>query len=148
LNNLTNANPTDHIVTFFRAIEHETITGNFPALAERFAETFVAASPSGAKVAQRSVFAQVLPARKEQFDKVRSRSTQLISLEATALDARYTLAGTRWQLTFARDGQEPQKVFADSTYLVDTGAEPFQIILYLTSQDLPKVLAERGIMSE
>ena len=145
MDNPTNA-ATNSITRFFQALEQETIAGNFPALAERFSETFLAASPSGAKVAQRSLFAQVLPARKQQFEKMGKSSTKLISLEKTPLDARYTLAKTRWQLTFARDGQEPQEVFADSTYVVDTGAEPFQIILYLTSQDLPKVLAERGII--
>jgi hypothetical protein len=140
-------NPTNAIEHFFHALEHETVTGNFPALAERFSESFLAASPSGAKIAQRSLFAQMLPARKLQFEKMGKNSTKLISLETTEIDARYTLAKTRWQLTFARDGKSPQEVFADSTYIVDTGAEPFQIILYLTSQDLPKVLAQRGIIT-
>ena len=139
-------NSTNSIERFFHALEQETVTGNFPALAERFAENFLAASPSGAKVAQRSAFAQVLPARKQQFEQMGKSSTKLISLETTALDERYALAKTRWQLTFARNGKEPQKVFADSTYIVDTGAEPFQIILYLTSQDLPTVLKEKGIL--
>jgi ketosteroid isomerase-like protein len=133
------------ITQYFRALEQETIAGNFSALAERFSETFLAASPGGARLAQRSVFAQMLPARKEQFEKMGKNSTKLVSLETTEIDARYTLAKTRWQLTFTRDGQSSQVVFADSTYIVDRGAEPFQIILYLTSQDLPKVLAERGI---
>ena len=140
--------PISEIKRFFQALEHETVIGNFPALAERFAENFLAASPSGAKVAQRSIFAQVLPARKQQFEQMGKSSTKLISLETTALDERYALAKTRWQLTFGRDGKEPQKVFADSTYILDMGSEPFQIILYLTSQDLPKVLAEQGITTQ
>ena len=143
-------NPTNiatHSITqFFHALEQETIAGNFSALAERFSESFLAASPNGARVAQRSFFTQMLPARKVQFEKMGKNSTRLISLETTEIDARYTMAKTRWQLTFAREGQDTQEVFADSTYIVDTGAEPFQIILYLTSQDLPKVLAERGIL--
>jgi hypothetical protein len=137
---------THSIAQFFQGLEEETANGNMGALAERFSESFLAASPSGAKVAQRTVFAETMPSRKQAFDKLGCRSTRLVSLETTVLDARYTLARTRWQLTFARDGQDPQEVFADSAYIVDTGEEPFQIILYLTSQDLPKVLAERGII--
>jgi hypothetical protein len=137
---------TQSIAQFFQGLEEETANGNMGALAERFSESFLAASPSGAKVAQRTVFAETMPSRKQAFDKLGCRSTRLVSLETTVLDARYTLARTRWQLTFARDGQDPQEVFADSTYIVDTGEEPFQIILYLTSQDLPKVLAECGII--
>jgi hypothetical protein len=139
-------NPASTIEDFFQALEQETATGNFAALAERFSESFLAASPGGAKIAQRSVFTQSMPSRKQAFDKLGCTSTRLISLETTALDARYTMAKSRWQLTFVRGGREPQEVFADSTYIVDTGAEPFQIILYLTSQDLPSVLAERGII--
>jgi hypothetical protein len=137
---------TQSIAQFFQGLEEETANGNMAALAERFSESFLAASPSGAKVAQRTVFAETMPSRKQAFDKLGCRSTRLVSVETTVLDARYTLARTRWQLTFARDGQGPQEVFADSTYIVDTGEEPFQIILYLTSQDLPKVLAECGII--
>jgi hypothetical protein len=137
---------THSIAQFFQGLEEETANGNMGALAERFSESFLAASPSGAKVAQRTVFAETMPSRKQAFEKLGCRSTRLVSLETTVLDARYTLARTRWQLTFARDGQDPQEVFADSTYIVDTGEEPFQIILYLTSQDLPKVLAECGII--
>ena len=143
-------NPSNAIERFFQSLERETITGDMAALAERFAEPFLAAGPSGAKVAQRSAFTQGMPARKELFDKLGCRSTRLISLETTELDARYALVKTRWQLTFEREGLSRQEVFADSTYIVDTGAgtneSNFKIILYLTSQELPKVLAERGIL--
>ena len=138
--------PSNTVEHFFHALEQETATGDMAALAERFSASFMAASPNGAKIAQRSMFVESMPARKQLFDKLGCRPARLVSLETTALDARYTLAKTRWQLTFVREGQEQQDVFADSTYLVDTGAEPFQIILYLTSQDLSKVLVERGIL--
>jgi hypothetical protein len=139
-------NRKNAIGQFFKALEQETIAGDFPALAAHFSEPFLAASPSGARVAQRALFVQAMPARKELFEKMGKNSTRLISLETTEIDARYTLAKTRWQLTFQREGHDPQEVFADSTYIVDTVTQPFQIILYLTSQDLPKVLAERGIL--
>jgi len=138
--------PSNAVEHFFYALEHETASGDMAALAERYSESFLAASPSGSKIAQRSVFVESMPSRKQFFDKLGCKPARLVSLETTALDARYTLAKTRWQLTFVREGQEQQDIFADSTYLVDTGAEPFQIILYLTSQDLSKVLVERGIL--
>jgi hypothetical protein len=141
LNHLTNA-----IERFFKSIEDETAMGNIPAVAEHFSETFLAAGPNGARIAQRSTFAQGLPERKQIFDKLGAQPPRLISLETTVLDARYTMAKPRWQLTFARDGHPAQDIFADSIYIVDTGEEPFKIVLYLTSQDLPKVLAERGIL--
>jgi hypothetical protein len=137
---------TNTIEYFFEAVERETVAGDMAALAERFSETFLAASPGGAKMAQRSMFTQGMPARKQMFDKLGCKGTKLVSLETSCIDARYTLAKTRWQLTFEREGLARQEVFADSTYIVDMVAEPFQIILYLTSQDLPTVLKERGIL--
>lgn len=143
----TSKTHTNAIARFFQSLEQETAEGNFPALAERFNEVFLAAGPYGAKIAQQATFTDGLPERKQIFDKLGAHPPRLIALESSALDARYVLAKTRWQLTFARDGQPEQEVFADSTYIVDTGEEPFRIILYLTSQDLPKVLVERGILS-
>ena len=137
---------TNTIERFFEDVERETIAGEMTALAERFAEPFLAASPSGAKIAERSTFTHDVPAKKQMFEKLGSKGTKLVSLETSAIDTRYTLAKTRWQLTFEREGLMRQEVFADSTYIVDTGAEPFQIILYLTSQDLLKVFVERGII--
>ena len=131
---------------FFHQLERETAEGNFAALANRFAEQFMAASPSGAKVAPRSVFIESMPQRKEVFEKLGAKPARLVSLETSVLDARYALAKGRWLLEFAREGQPPQQVLADSTYIVDTGTEPFRIILYMTSQELPKVLVERGIL--
>ena len=141
MDHLTNA-----IESFFKSIEDKTAMGNIPDLAEHFSETFLAAGPNGSRIGQRAAFAQGLPERKQIFDKLGCRSTRLVSLETTSLDARYTMAKTRWQLTFVRDGQDAQDIFADSIYIVDAGEEPFKIILYLTSQDLPTVLAQRGIL--
>lgn len=131
---------------FFRQLERETAEGDFAALAERFADQFMAASPSGAKIAPRSVFVEGIPQRKMMFEKLGAKPARLVALEARVLDARYTLAKGSWLLEFAREGQPSQEVIADSTYIVDTGVEPFRIILYMTSQDLPKMLVERGIL--
>lgn len=140
--------PSNPIERFFQAVEQETANGEMAALAERFAEPFLAASPKGAKIARRSTFTQDLPAKKQMFEKLGCKGTCIASLEITPLDARYTLAKARWQLDFEREGLERQEVFADSTYIVDANSEPFQIILYLTSQDLPTVLKERGILPQ
>jgi hypothetical protein len=138
--------PSNAIERFFQAVEQETANGEMAALAERFSETFMAAGPGGAKIAERSIFTQSMPARKQMFDKLGCKGTRIASLEATPLDARYTLAKARWQLTFEREELAREEVFADSTYIVDTGEAEFRIILYLTSQDLPTVLKERGIL--
>ena len=151
MNNDANLNDTSNqranaVSRFFHSLERETGEGDFAALADRFAEEFLAAGPEGVKIANRSAFAQGLPQRKQAFDKLRAQPARLVSLESTALDARYMLAKGRWLLVFAPEGKGPVEVIAESTYVVDTGEEPFRIVVYLTSQDLAKVLSERGIM--
>jgi hypothetical protein len=36
-------------------------------------------------------------------------------------------------------------VLADSTFIVDTAADEFKIVLYLANQDIVQVLKDRGI---
>ena len=39
----------------------------------------------------------------------------------------------------------PEQVLVDSTFIVDTAAAEFRIVLYLASQDIMQVLKDRGI---
>jgi hypothetical protein len=90
-------------------------------------------------------FALALPKRKQIFDELGCRSTSLVSLEEAAMDARYVLAKTRWRIEFARESVE-KSIKVNSVFLVDTGQEPFRIVLYLASQDIFAVMREKGIL--
>jgi hypothetical protein len=72
----------------------------------------------------------------------------LESLRETALDARYVLANTEWRMTFNSAGGKREEVIAGSVFIVDTGSDPFKILLYLARQDIFAVLRARGILRE
>ena len=132
---------------FFRSFERVSAGEDVPAMVAQFADVFLAAGPQGAKAVSAAEFAQVLPKRKQLFDSLGCVATELVQLEELRLDARYTMAKTRWRMTFVQSGREAQEVLADSVYLVDRGAEEPKIILYLANQDILAVLKERGIMA-
>ncbi|HTB98602.1 MAG TPA: hypothetical protein VK716_16440 [Terracidiphilus sp.] len=123
-----------------------TARGEMEAVAVFFADDFMAAGPQGAQSVKASEFALALPKRKELFDRMGCTKTELIGLEEQALDARYTLARTRWRLTFEPAGRRKEEVLVDSVYLVDCGVNPFRFVLYLANQDIFAILKERGIL--
>jgi len=138
----------DPIETFFREFEQRSDSGDIPALLPQFADTFMAAGPQGAQCICAADFAMALPKRKQFFDSLGCRSTSLVSLDHDRLDARYVVAKTRWRMTFAREAGELKDVVADSTYIVDTGADAYKIVFYLSHRDLMTVLKDHGILPE
>ena len=136
---------TSPIARFFESFARQSNSIDTQSQVAQFADTFLAAGPQGAKCVRATDFAVALPKRKQLFDSLGCQSTTLISLEETSLDARYVLARTRWQMTFSRPNGEPEQVMADSTFIVDTAADEFRIVLYLANQDILQVLKDRGI---
>jgi hypothetical protein len=131
---------------FIRSYERISSAGDIAAMAAQFAEVFLAAGPQGSQPVKASDFALALPKRKQLFDRLGCRPAELVGFEEWPLDARYTLAKTRWRLTFVRGQEEAQEVLADSVFIVDTGGEGPRIVLYLANQDILAVLRERGIL--
>lgn len=134
------------LAAFFATFQHNTAHGSAADTLAQFADTFLAAGPDGAKAVPASLFAPAIAKRKELFDRLGCRSTELVSLEETTLDARYTLARTRWQMTFIRPQLPDEQLTADSTFLVDTQSQ--RILLYLAHQDIFALLRQRGIMAD
>ena len=139
--------PTEAIERFFRTFESNTNNDNVAAAVSQFAEVFMAASPQGAQSVKAADFALVLPKKKQYFYSLGCRTTELVALTETQLDARYTMARAKWKMGFVRDGSEPQDVVAESVYIVDMGGEEPKIVFYLANQDLMQVLKDRGILA-
>jgi len=137
---------SDAIERFFRAFERSSDSGDVPALIPQFADTFMAAGPQGTQCIRSADFALALPRRKQFFDSLGCRSTELLSLQESRLDARFVLAKTQWRMTFAGKQGEWKEVVADSLYIVDTSVEEFKIVFYLAHKDHITLLREAGIL--
>ncbi|HEX3891671.1 MAG TPA: hypothetical protein VHW46_03785 [Terracidiphilus sp.] len=130
---------------FLRRFEHNNSQSDFSAAVAQFADTFVAAGPQGAQCVKASDFALALPKRKQLFESFGCDSMQLVSVDAQELGGHYAMAYTRWKLKFTEAEMSSPDLFVDSTFVVDTRAERFRIVLYLAHQDVMALLKERGL---
>ncbi len=138
-------NPLLSVETFIRDYAGNIVDGNMPALLAQFADPFLAATPQGTKIMTVADFAQVLPGRQQLFDRMGCQSSSLANLHPIPLSARYILALTKWRMTFATAQSSSEEILVDSAFIVDIGAEPFKIILYLAADDIMALLKQQGI---
>jgi len=134
------------IAQFFSTFQRNSAGRDLPAALTQFADVFMAAGPHGVQAVRAGDFAAALPRRKQLLERLGSQSTTLVSLSESPLDGRYVLVKTRWEMNFVRGGGETQAILVDSIYIVDTVAEPFKIVFYLSPRDLMAVLKEEGIL--
>jgi hypothetical protein len=133
------------IETFFRNHEHNCNSGAVGPLVSQFADVFMVAGPQGAQVVQANAFAVALPKRKKLFDDMGCQSTELVSLRETSLNGPYTMAETRWRMTFASEDQPTEEIEVDSNFIVYTGGEEPKIVMYLPHGDALAILANRRV---
>ncbi len=143
---------SEAIERFFRNYESNASSDDIDAVISQFADVFMAASPQGAQAVRSADFALALPKRKQLFDSLGCRLTELVTLREQRLDARYVMAGTQWKMTFARPQSRTQEVVVDSVFIVDTGgeaaaADAARIVFYLAKQDIMQVLKDRGLLA-
>jgi hypothetical protein len=163
--------PSAAIERFFRAFETNASSHDVEAQVSQFADVFMAAGPHGMQAVRAADFALALPKKKQLFDSMGCRSSELVSLREERLDARYVLASTQWKMTFERPGITPQDVVVESMYIVDTGSkaaeagaaaadaaaagaaeadadagEAAKIVFYLANQDVMQIVKDRGLL--
>jgi len=130
---------------FLDTYARHTATRNIPALVSQFADTFLVAGPTGSQCVRSADFARALPRRAELFASLGCQPAELISVEESPLDTRYALVRTIWRFTFTRPENDPETIDSESIFLIDTGSDPFRILVYLTPRDIMDTLRQRGI---
>ena len=130
---------------FLDTYARHTATRNIPALVSQFADTFLVAGPTGSQCVRSADFARALPRRVELFASLGCQPAELISVEESPLDTRYALVRTIWRFTFTRPENDPETIDSESIFLIDTGSDPFRILVYLTPRDIMDTLRQRGI---
>jgi len=134
------------IELFFRNFERQSNGGNPDEILAQFADVVMVAGPDGSQVVRAADLAVALPKRKELFNRIGCRSTNLVSMNETRLDRRYVMVETQWRLEFERGEGRIDDVQVGSTFVVDAGREELKIVFYLTHQDIMTILRERGIL--
>jgi len=126
--------------------QYETANAEFEVqkIAAVYADGFMFGGPEGVQWVKKEDFVKVLPRRKEMFRAMGLASSTLQSLEATALDPRYTLVRTVWKMRIERDGKVVESENA-ATYILFKAENGFQIVSQIDHQDLRKKLQELGV---
>lgn len=129
---------------FIQTFARLSAEANAVGLIAQFADSFLYAGPQGSQWMPARDFALALPRRKQVFEQFGHRSTELADVEEFWLGDRYVLARTRWRFTCEHGGQTRQMLDTASSFLIDAGAEPFRILLYVAHQDILEMLRQRG----
>jgi hypothetical protein len=107
---------------------------------------FLAAGPDGSMLVRARDFRLALRKRKEIFTTAGCKRTTLLWSRATALDKRYSLIDTAWQMDFAPGGGAATEIRVSSTFLVDMKGEEPKILVYLAHQDVLRILEDRELL--
>ena len=130
-------------VRFMQTFARNSAEGNGAELVAQFADSFLYAGPAGNKWVRAGDFALALPKRKQVFEQAGHRSTELIDAQEFWLGERYVLVRTRWRFAFELPPSAPYTLDTESSFLVDAGAEPFRILVYVAHQDIVEMMRER-----
>ena len=129
------------VTDFFGTFERASETLDPDALVMCFADTFMAADPSGAQPVPRQAFLSVLPRRKEMFAAAGIARVWLSGLNHRSLDENYILAQTEWTAE-RQDGSAGQSaVTLLSSFVLRRTEDGLRIVFYLNHRDLAEVLA-------
>lgn len=134
------------LIRFIEAFAKNSANRDFAASAAQFADSFLAAGPAGAQCVRAADFALALPRRAELFDSLGRKSTDLIAVRDFWLDDRYAIAHTTWCFAFLRLDDAIETVNSESIFVVDTGLDPWRIVMYLNPSEIMETLRQRGIV--
>jgi hypothetical protein len=126
---------------FFRRYEQANHDFDVPLIATLYADTFMFGNPQGVQAVKKEDFVKVLPRRRDFMKAAGLLSSRIDSVETSALDSRYMLVKTVWNMSFkANGGHVTRKTSA--TYVLSAIGDSFEIVFQLDHQDLMKTVQE------
>ena len=147
----------DHCAIVRQMIDHDAAVNSFFAryesantifdinqIANCYAEFFMFGGPDGVRCVKKEDFVKMLPKRKDFFRSRGLAASSVDSLEAVALDARYSFVKVIWKMQFARGAAQPVYSQNAASYVLSRANDGFQIVFQIDHQDLTKRADELG----
>jgi hypothetical protein len=131
--------------SFFRTFERLSAESNAPDLGVLYAPAFLLAGPGGSQMVRAADLQHAIVKRKDLFKTLGCTSTNLVGLEETVLDDRYSLVRTEWQWRFEPSSGNLVEFTLPSSYLVERAADRWQIVAYIPHADIMAELRRRGL---
>ena len=126
---------------FFRRYEQANHDFDLPLIATLYADTFMFGNPQGVQAIKKDDFVKVLPRRKDFMKAAGLLSSRVDSVETSALDSKYILVKTVWNLSFRATGGDVTRK-TSATYVLCASGDSFEIVFQLDHQDLMKTVQE------
>jgi len=135
------------IEQFFARYEEGANTFDPDLVASRFTDSFAGGDPNGVVCIQNDeAFRRAIPERRAFFQQIGFKSAKILSVEATPLDERYTMAKVHWYMVFEKDPGNPLEFrFFITYFLFDPGSGP-KVVFYISHEDERKVMQEAGLL--
>ena len=126
---------------FFRRYEQANHDFDVLLIATLYADTFMFGNPQGVQAIKKDDFVKVLPRRKDFMKAAGLLSSRVDSVETSALDSKYILVKTVWNLSFRATGGDVTRK-TSATYVLSASGDSFEIVFQLDHQDLMKTVQE------
>lgn len=130
---------------FFDVYERANAEFDVAQIAALYGDVFMFGGPPGAQAVRKADFVRVLPKRKEFFKAAGLVSSRVASVEASALDSKYTLAKATWKMRFERAGAAPIESDSFTSYVLSADGDSLHIIFQLDHRDLSAKVRELGL---
>src|SRR5579864_2979697 len=111
------SNKNAEVTSFFAGYEAANAIFDVEQIAACYADVFMFGGPGGVQCVKKEDFLKVLPRRKEFFRSQGLASSNIDSLEASALDSKYTLVKVIWNMRFDGSASEPKYSKNSASYV-------------------------------
>jgi hypothetical protein len=139
------SNGNAELKSFFTAYETANAIFDVEQIAAAYADVFLFGGPEGVQCVKKEDFVKVLPRRKEFFRSQGLVSSNIVSLDVSTLDSKYTLVKVIWNMRFDRSASEPIYSQNAASYILSRANDSFQIVFQIDHQDLAKRVRELGL---
>jgi hypothetical protein len=124
------------VKAFFASYEAANATFDLEQIAACYADVFMFGGPESVQCVKKEDFLKVLPRRKEFFRSQGLISSTVDSLDASRLDAKYTMAKVIWNMCFEVSASERKYVKNAASYVLSRTNDRLQIIFQIDHQNL------------
>src|SRR5579864_6147485 len=129
------SNKNAEVTSFFAGYEAANAIFDVEQIAACYADVFLFGGPEGVQCVKKEDFLKVLPRRKEFFRSRGLVSSHIDSLEASALDSKYTLVKVLWNMRFDRGASEPISSQNAASYILSKTDDRTRIVFQIDHQD-------------
>src|SRR6202049_893396 len=127
---------------FFRLYEQANNDFDVQLISKLYADTFMFANLQGVQAVKKEDFVKVLPRRKDFMKAAGLLSSRVDFVEATALDSKYMLVKTVWNLRIRANNGDEVASKTSATYILSTVGDSFEIVFQVDHQDLTKIVQD------